>query len=305
MALYHKHRPQDFDEMAGNEATIASVKALIEKPDHPHAFLMQGPSGTGKTTIARLIAQKYLGADKWSLRELNTADNRGIDSARDIIETLQYASSGPLVFIIDEVHQTTKEWQNAMLKPLEDYPKHVYFFLCTTDPQKLIPAIKTRLTKVELSALRPAETYRLLRKIAKKEGWDHIPKEVLEEIADVSQGSPREALGLLEKVSGLTDAEEMSKAVGFGEEAGTESIELARQLLSGKGWAPVADVLSRLKTSEEPESVRRAVLGYMNAVLLKKDNARAALCMECFAAPFYDSGFPGLTLACYQVISGE
>ncbi len=168
MNIYRKHRPVEFDEMAGNEAEIESFQKVLEKESPPHTYLLIGPSGCGKTTLARIAARK-LGADALSLTEINSADNRGIDTAREIIHQLHYLppGSGSRVFIIDELHQTSKDWQNAMLKPLEDTPEHVYFFLCTTDPNKLIKAIRTRCTEVRVNPLDPDTIYRIILRVGK------------------------------------------------------------------------------------------------------------------------------------------
>lgn len=309
MSLYHKHRPQDFPDVMGNAAAIQSFQTLLQKDpkDRPRSYLIDGPSGCGKTTVARIAALKYLGADDMSLREINTSDNRGIDTAREIIDQIRFASpSGkPLVFIIDECHKTTNDWQNAMLKPLEDTPSHVYFFLCTTDPGKLLKAIHTRCARITVEAQTPESLYRLVRRIAKAEGLTHIPKEIYEELAENAGGSPRQALMLLDGITALTDPEEMKKVVTLGSDEQAQTIDLCRALLNQKaGWSTVNKVLANLKDSD-PESIRRAVMGYASAVLLKTDNHRAGLVLECFAEPTYNTGFPGLVLAAYQVMSGE
>ena len=143
MSLYLKYRPKDFDEMVGNDETIESLKKLIQKEDRPHTYLFTGQSGCGKTSAARICANK-LGAKGHSIIEINSSNNRGIDTARDIIDQMQYKplEGNIWVFIIDEIHQTTSVAQNALLKPLEDTTDSAYFFLCTTDPQKLIKPLK-------------------------------------------------------------------------------------------------------------------------------------------------------------------
>lgn len=302
MSLYRKYRPKDFDDVLGNEAEVESFSKTIEKKEPPHSFLLIGPSGCGKTTLARIAADK-LGADSLSISELNTADNRGIDTARQIIEQMQYApmGGGVRVFIIDEVHQTSKDWQNAMLKPLEDTPEHIYFFLCTTDPKKLIKAIQTRCTKVEVKAQEPDTLYRLLRRVSKKEELE-ISKEILQEISENSDGSPRQALVLLEQVSGMEDEKDMRRVIEMGPDEKAETIELCRVLLNAKKFNEVSPILREL-TEPEPEQIRYAVLGYMNSVLVKSGNHRAAVVIECFQDPFYNSGKAGLSLACYQVFA--
>ena len=301
MSLYLKYRPKDFDEMVGNDETIESLKKLIQKEDRPHTYLFTGQSGCGKTSAARICANK-LGAKGHSIIEINSSNNRGIDTAREIIDQMQYKplEGNIWVFIIDEIHQTTSVAQNALLKPLEDTTDSAYFFLCTTDPQKLIKPLKNRCSTFNFSSLKPKYIAKLLRKINREENTD-IDKEVIEEIADNCEGSPRKAIVLFEKIIGM----EKEKAInlisnGIMESDEKEIIDLCRALLK-EGWSNISKLLKGLK-GKDPEKIRYAVLGYMNSVLLNKPNDRAALVLEYFSEPFYNVGMPGVTLACYQSI---
>ena len=143
LELYRKYRPTTLDQMVGNEATIKSLKKELENGSH--TFLFTGNAGCGKTTLARIIA-KEVGAGELSIREINSADNRGIDTAREVMEQMRFNPSDgdALVWILDEVHMISSAGPNAFLKALEDTPSHCYFFLCTTNPEKLISPLKTR-----------------------------------------------------------------------------------------------------------------------------------------------------------------
>lgn len=304
--LYRKYRPKTIDQMIGNETELESFKNKIESKDPPHVFLFSGPSGCGKTTLAR-IAANMLGASDMSISEINSANNRGIDTAREIISQMQYSpvDGAYKVYIIDEVHQTVATWQNAMLKPLEDTPDHVFFFLCTTDPQKLLKALKNRCSIFKLSSLKHKEIFRLIRKVNKSEELK-LSKDILEEIADASEGSPRKALVLLEKISGLEDENAIIKILETGGEENAEIIDLCRALLAkNTSWGNITDKIKGL-TETDPEKIRWAVLGYMNSVLLSgKQNPRAATAIESFSEPFYNNGKSGVTLACYDTIFAE
>jgi DNA polymerase III gamma/tau subunit len=306
MNLYQKYRPDCFDAMYGNEEVIASIKGVIAKKEKPHVFLFTGGSGCGKTTAARICA-KELGASSLAVMEINSSNNRGIDTARQITEQMKsYPIEGDCsVFIVDELHQTTKDWQNAMLKPLEDTPNHVYFFMCTTDPQKLITAFKNRCTIFNFKPLEEKEIYRLLVKINREEEAG-VDKEVIELISENCEGSPRKAIVIFEKLIGVEKekAKKLVREEGIGEESSVEAIELCRALIGKSDWNDIASIIKTVK--EEPEKIRRMILGYMNSVLLGgKMNRKAALALEFFSEPFYDSGIPGVTLACFQVWSAE
>ena len=171
MSLFNKYRPTSFDEIKGNKQIISSLPELLQKDDRPHSFLIHGPTGCGKTTIGRIIANE-LGCVGSDFREVDSADFRGIDTIREIRKNSLFKPlEGKVrVWLIDECNKLTNDAQNALLKILEDSPPHVYFVLCTTDPQKLIPAIKGRCAQYQVAPLLERELFGLLRKIARDEG---------------------------------------------------------------------------------------------------------------------------------------
>lgn len=309
MTLYLKHRPAEFSEMLGNESTIKALESAIEKENHSHVYLFSGPPGTGKTTAARIMSVK-LGASELDIREINSANSRGIDTAREITQQMRmlpmYGSC--IVYILDEAHKFTNDMQNALLKPLEDTPEHVYFFLCTTDPQKLIKPLKSRCTEVKFESLPLEYIIKLLRRINKKEG-SKVSKEHIEQIAENSEGCPRKAIVILERLLSLDDdtsREDYLKTCNVSEEE-KDVLELCRCLLNEKqGWSEAAKIIKDMTANgklDDPERVRYAVLGYMNAVLLSgKKNPRAISALEAFSEPTYNNGKFGITLACISTI---
>jgi DNA polymerase-3 subunit gamma/tau len=200
VALYRKYRPQRFDEVIGQENAINLLTKSIAQKKISHAYLFCGGRGTGKTTVARILARE-IGSDPIDIIEIDAASNRGIDEIRELREAVQTApfTSQYKVYIIDEAHMLTKEASNALLKTLEEPPAHVVFILATTDPEKLPQTIISRCQKIvfkqpEISVLTDA-----LIATAHKEGFI-LPKETGQVIAHHGRGSYRDALGVLEQV---------------------------------------------------------------------------------------------------------
>ena len=300
MSLYLKYRPKTLEEIVGNAEVISALEGMLDTlVTSPHSFLLHGPTGCGKTTIGRIIATrlKCVGSD---FREIDSADFRGIDTVREIRKQSQFKSlEGPCrVWLVDECHKMTNDAQNALLKILEDTPPHVYFILCTTDPHKLLKTIQGRCSQFTVKPLNERQMFKLLRSIVKAEGQD-IPKVIYEQITQDSFGHPRNALQILDQVLRVDPEQRLAVAKRSAEEQ-SESIELCRALIAGDGWKKVSGILNGLK-DQEPEGIRRHVMGYAQAVLLKVESNRAALVLEEFLEPFFNTGFAGLVYACYSV----
>lgn len=300
--LYKKHRPSRFKHVHGQSAAVSMLEDMVKTGKIPHAILFTGPSGTGKTTLARILKDKLQCGDR-DYCEVNSADFSGIDMVRGIRSrmTLSPISGKCRVWLIDESHKLSGDAQTAFLKYLEDTPTHVYFMLCTTDPGKLKKEIHTRCTEIKTCNLSSTDQEKMLKGILEKEGVE-LGSDVLERIVEVSDGSARKALVILQQIIGLETEEEQLEAIRSSDSK-RQAIEIARALLNPKTkWPEMAAILKSV--DEEPESIRHMVLSYMNNVLLGgKQGDRAYLIITMFSGNWYDCKESGLTAACWEIIS--
>jgi DNA polymerase III gamma/tau subunit len=294
MALYHDVRPTSFEEVVGQNSQIQALKTLLDNGKLPHVIMFSGSSGTGKTSISRILASMLKSQD---IREINASEQRGIDFVRDLIDDIRYSSPTPIVYILDEFDQVSTDGQKALKKVFEDYPPYVYFFLCTTMPNKIIKDIHTRSHICTFNPLTNDEICDIVRATAKK-FEKRIPRQVVESIAENSEGSARKALVDLEKVMYLDEADQMLHALEVETEEMADTLALCRVLLNGT-WKEISTCITNL-TMSDWESVRYAVLGYMTSILLKNNVKKAAVVLEFFKEPWYNSGKAGLVYAAYM-----
>ncbi len=201
-ALYRKYRPGTFEEVLGQEQVVAALKGAIAQGKIGHAYLFAGGRGIGKTTLARIFAREVGTTDR-DLYEIDAASNRGIDDVRALREEVHVLpfESPYKVYVIDEVHMLTKEAFNALLKTLEEPPKHVIFILATTEPEKLPDTIVSRCQAFTLKRPNAATLRDMITAVAKKEGYAIDPAGA-ELIALLADGAFRDAHGILQKVMG-------------------------------------------------------------------------------------------------------
>lgn len=309
MELYKAYRPQRWIDLKGQEVAVKQLQSMVEKKCVPRTLLLTGPSGTGKTTIARIL-KKELAIGDIDYQEIDCADNNGIDMVRQLKSRINAA---PLtgewrMFLLDECHQLTAAAQDSLLKVLEDTPRHVIFVLNTTDPRKLKETIRTRCTEIATKSIQAAKMLELLKRVCKK-AKIKIDEEVVDKIIDASQGSARRALVMLHQIKELEDAEEQIASI-MKHDGDALGIDLARKLMdTNSTWGDVAAILKNIDA--DPEGVRRAILGYAAAILMKQGNGRnskgdskiglrAALVLEAFEDNVFDSGRSGLVLRAYN-----
>ena len=221
-SLYRKHRPQTFGGLVGQDHVTAALRNAVREGRVGHAYLFSGPRGTGKTTTARILAKALnclnLGADGepcgvcencvaiaegrfLDLFELDAASNNSVDNIRDLTDSVHLglgATSKRKVYLVDEVQMLSAAASNALLKTLEEPPEHVVFVLATTNPEKVLPTIRSRTQHLEFTLFSAEELEKLLADVLAQEGIDADP-EALAVIARAAAGSARDALSLLDQ----------------------------------------------------------------------------------------------------------
>lgn len=274
--LHVAYRPEVLEDVAGHKSVIQSLEALQD--DVPHALLFEGPSGTGKTTLARIIAMQFLEVSERNLREVDAATYAKAEDARRLVDSVRSRplDGGALVYILDEVHALSNQSWQILLKTLEEPPPYAYFILCTTESNKVPKTIRTRCHSYELSTLSNDELFELLDRINTQAFDDEVPNSVLDVCAKSAGGSPRQAVVNLSKASYCNDtkcAYEVLKEVDVGD---ASIINICRHLAKpplGDGTQYFIDcvkLLGELGDKVQPESVRMTVVNYFAAALMGK-----------------------------------
>jgi len=286
-----KYRPQKISEL-----DLVSIREglsrVLKSGKIPQAFLFTGPRGTGKTSAARLIAKSVnclkkkdfepcnqceqcrtiANGTNFDVLEIDAASSRGIDDIRDLREKIKLAPSfsSYKVYIIDEVHMLTLEAFNALLKTLEEPPKHAIFILCTTNPEKLPETIISRCMRFNFKRATQAEIIKKLEKIAKKEKIK-IEKEALEEIAKAVKGSFRDANRILEQAAmaeGKVSEEEIKKILG--RTLGSKPEELLGFLIKKDAKGAIEEIDKAFKKGDNLRDYIEEILECLRELLLQK-----------------------------------
>ena len=294
LVLYRKYRPKTFAEIVGQEHIVQTLTNAIVSGMVSHAYLFSGPRGSGKTTVARLLAKAvncetrkgYEPCNQCSscleinqgraidLIEIDAASNRGIDEIRDLRQGVRFAptKSKYKVFIIDEAHQLTREAANALLKTLEEPPVYAIFILATTEIHKMIPTIISRCQRHDFRKLTLPEIVQKLELISKKEKAK-IERAALELIALNSGGALRDAEGLLDQVLTFTGVKD--KIIGvkdIKDLLGLVDINLVSRLVDficQRKQGEAIDFLNQtLEKGQDPQQFARTLVQYLRQVLL-------------------------------------
>ncbi|MFA5583747.1 MAG: AAA family ATPase [Bacteriovoracaceae bacterium] len=324
MELHKKYRPKSLSEIVGNTIMVQTIESILERDrkDIPHSWLFMGQKGSGKTTTGRIVASHLLGmpADKKcpDFIQIDGGDVKA-DVVKEIKKQIPYkpAVAKCRVFLIEEAHMVGAGGaseknipQNNLLTTLEEPPPHIYFILCTTDPQRLIKTIHDRCHTFSVSPLSDKEMKTLIDRVLKEEGVDEFPESAIEAIISVADGTPRTALKILDQVLDLED-DAIVSAINSYVTLEAEVIDLCRSVVNKESWPRTLEILSRLKDSgQDAENVRRAIMGYISKIALSPKKVRRGDedpmirltdIYEVLKYPTYNNGWADIIFSLFQL----
>ena len=287
----------------GNKAVKRVAKGLIEDEEgRAQTYLFTGEKGCGKTTLAKLLANEF-GATEGNIAEVDCSQDRSIGMVREVHGMM---SSPPLTgtakaFIIDECHSLPKLSQDGLLKDTEEPPNYAYFFLCSTEPEKIVGTLRDRCLELKLNRLRKEDARDFIGQVCHKEKID-FTKDLLRTVLRVSEGNPRKILKAL-YLTKLGDVDSVKELLQFVDEDDPQVKTLCKRMLYEKGG--LMDALEPLR-DKEPEAIRRAVLGYMQKVLLNPKSGMRIQVMALHIAEafseFPSNGFIDIILATFASV---
>lgn len=312
VALYRAYRPQKFCDVVGQQHIIKTLQNAIKLNKVAHAYLFCGPRGTGKTTLAKIMAKALncehgpsiepcdeceicQGIQKGTVAdvvEIDAASNNGADDIRALRDSVKYmpAIGKYKVYIIDEVHMLSNAAFNALLKTLEEPPKHVIFILATTEPYKLPSTILSRCQRFDFQSLAIEDILRRLKIVAQAENI-HMTEEAFNQIASSAEGGMRDALSLFDQTISFSIHDEITLddvlAVS-GNVSYKELLKILEACLEGNGTAALKLVDNVLKEGKEVPRVINDMIIFLRDVLLFKSNAILDDRLEFYSQEFID-----------------
>jgi len=294
VSLYRKYRPQTFEEVVGQDHITHTLSNALKRNMISHAYLFCGPRGTGKTSVAKILA-KALNCEKGptpipcnkcnaclqinsgsfvDVFEIDAASNRGIDEIRNLREKIHFlpADGRVKVYIIDEVHMLTREAFNALLKTLEEPPPHVIFVLATTEPHKVLPTILSRCQRFDFKIIHTSDMVVRLLQVAKTEGIN-VEERALPLIARHAQGSLRDALGMMDQLSSFTGKEiKVDDVVSLLGMSHAELLFETVEILLKRDATAIFEFVERLvENGRDPRQFTKDLIEYVRALFIIKN----------------------------------
>ena len=286
-SLYRRYRPQRFSEVRGQDHVALALRNAVRDQRIAHAYLFSGPRGTGKTSTARILgkALNCIAADagepcgvcdscvaiaegsSFDVHELDAASNNGVDAMRDLVQRAGLATPGSWkVYIVDEVHMLSTAASNALLKTLEEPPDHVVFVLATTDPQKVLPTIKSRTQHYEFHLLADDVLAGLAEDVSVRAGLD-LPDGARRQAVRRAKGSARDVLSALDQLA----------AAGIVDDDSAALVGIVRAIGQDDGGAAVVALDTALRAGRDPQQLAVEIVEYLRAGFLALVGARKTL----------------------------
>jgi energy-coupling factor transporter ATP-binding protein EcfA2 len=256
-------RPSQLSELIGQDTLVKSIKSQFDSGRIPHFFIISGPPGSGKTTLARIIVNLLNTRD---VREINASNKNGIDDIREVIEGMQYLSTtgSVRVVIFDEAHQITTPAQNALLKETEDTANHVYYIFCTSNISKIIAPLKRRAFILTPEPLKLESVVKLVNHAAKTADFKESTESLIDHVKDMTPGLILQAC---ERVfCGLPLTEGTLDSV--------ENLKICRAVATFR-WSEISVALKDV-TKHDVIGLKASICGYLKTIMLKNPNMKVA-----------------------------
>lgn len=277
-SLYRRYRPRRFDEVQGQDHVVRALRNAVRGDTVAHAYLFSGPRGTGKTSTARILAKainceaavdgepccecpscrSIEAGNSLDVSELDAASNNGVEAMRDLVGRVAMGGSGrSRLYILDEVHMLSAAASNALLKTLEEPPQHVIFVLATTDPQKVLPTIRSRTQHYEFRLIGAEVLQRHLRQVASHAGLE-VTDEAIERAVEQGHGSARDALSALDQIVAAGGAVERDGSID----------DLAEALCERDTGRALTAVAGACQAGRDPRHLGEALLAHLRDAFL-------------------------------------
>ena len=284
-SLILRHRPRSFAEVRGHDGVVEALQRRLGEPGPPHSYLLTGPSGIGKTTIARLIGDT-LAAE---IIEVDAASNSGVEAMRDLVDIGAYFTpgAGARMIILDECHRLSRNAWDAALKSIEEPSQGLYWGLCTTEPARLPQTVVTRCHPLRLGKVSEYVIQELLVHVIETEGWeDTVLPEVFSLVAEEADGSPRQALSLLQACYDAPNLAVAQRAVAL--HGNSTTVAILQIIMRGGDWTSVQPLIGQLNEDDFAEGAIIQACRYVCGALNREtDPKRARKHWELLSAMLY------------------